>query len=200
MATFRDANQTKAEIREVDTAEGRVSCAGEPGAVVLDVREPDEYEQGAIPGSLTSPGASSRATSRAGSPTRHAARGLLRRWRPLGVRRQDARQLGYTDVVSVAGGFNKWKDEGRDWKAPAVLTAEQRNRYQRHLLLPEVGDRRPAQAARRQGPAARRRRPRLARRAVPRGGRRGHDRHHRHGRRRRVEPAAPDPAQHGPHR
>jgi molybdopterin/thiamine biosynthesis adenylyltransferase len=48
-------------------------------------------------------------------------------------------QLGYTDVVSVAGGFNKWKDEGRDWKVPSVLSAEQRNRYQRHLLLPEVG-------------------------------------------------------------
>ena len=46
--------------------------------------------------------------------------------------------LGYEDVVSVAGGFNKWKDEGRDWAAPRKLTAEQRNRYQRHTLLPEV--------------------------------------------------------------
>src|SRR4029453_13408930 len=42
-------------------------------------------------------------------------------------------------VGSMVGGFNKWKDEGRDWKAPQVLTADQRNRYQRHLLLPEVG-------------------------------------------------------------
>ena len=49
-------------------------------------------------------------------------------------------ELGYTDVVSVDGGFNKWKDEGRDWAGPAVLTPEQRNRYQRHLLLPEVGE------------------------------------------------------------
>ena len=48
-------------------------------------------------------------------------------------------ELGYTDVVSVAGGFNKWKDEGRDWAIPAVLSPDQRNRYQRHLLLPEVG-------------------------------------------------------------
>ena len=47
-------------------------------------------------------------------------------------------QLGYTDVVSVVGGFNKWKDEGRPWTSPASLTADQRNRYQRHLLLPEV--------------------------------------------------------------
>jgi molybdopterin/thiamine biosynthesis adenylyltransferase len=48
-------------------------------------------------------------------------------------------ELGYTDVVSMAGGFNKWKDEGREWKLPAVLGPAQRNRYQRHLLLPEVG-------------------------------------------------------------
>src|SRR6202022_3756508 len=33
---------------------------------------------------------------------------------------------------------NRWKDEGRPWRTPATLTAEQRNRYQRHLLLPEV--------------------------------------------------------------
>jgi molybdopterin/thiamine biosynthesis adenylyltransferase len=37
------------------------------------------------------------------------------------------------------GGFGRWKDEGRDWKQPAVLTPEQSNRYKRHLLLPEVG-------------------------------------------------------------
>ena len=46
--------------------------------------------------------------------------------------------MGYQDVVSVIGGFNKWKDEGRDWATPRKLSAEQRNRYQRHLLLPEV--------------------------------------------------------------
>jgi molybdopterin/thiamine biosynthesis adenylyltransferase len=48
-------------------------------------------------------------------------------------------ELGYTDVVSMAGGFGRWKDEGRDWKVPVQLTHDQRNRYQRHLLLPEVG-------------------------------------------------------------
>jgi molybdopterin/thiamine biosynthesis adenylyltransferase len=39
----------------------------------------------------------------------------------------------------MAGGFGKWKDEGRAWKAPASLSPEQMNRYKRHLLLPEVG-------------------------------------------------------------
>ena len=49
-------------------------------------------------------------------------------------------ELGYTDVVSMAGGFNRWKDEGRNWRVPEVLNPEQRNRYSRHLLLPEVGE------------------------------------------------------------
>jgi molybdopterin/thiamine biosynthesis adenylyltransferase len=40
----------------------------------------------------------------------------------------------------MAGGFNKWKDEGRDWVTPKTLDAAQRNRYQRHLLLPEIGE------------------------------------------------------------
>jgi molybdopterin/thiamine biosynthesis adenylyltransferase/rhodanese-related sulfurtransferase len=51
---------------------------------------------------------------------------------------QTLQQLGYSDVVSMDGGFNRWKDEGRDWRTPRTLSAEQRNRYQRHLLLPEV--------------------------------------------------------------
>ena len=40
----------------------------------------------------------------------------------------------------MIGGFNRWKDEGRDWRVPEVLSPEQRNRYHRHLLLPEVGE------------------------------------------------------------
>jgi molybdopterin/thiamine biosynthesis adenylyltransferase len=48
--------------------------------------------------------------------------------------------LGYTNVVHVAGGFGKWKNEDRPWSAPRRLSADQRNRYQRHLLLPEIGE------------------------------------------------------------
>jgi molybdopterin/thiamine biosynthesis adenylyltransferase len=47
--------------------------------------------------------------------------------------------LGYTNIVSMAGGYGRWKDEGRDWRKPASLTPAQANRYKRHLLLPEVG-------------------------------------------------------------
>jgi len=40
----------------------------------------------------------------------------------------------------MEGGLNRWKDEGRDWRTPRTLSPEQRNRYRRHLLLPEVGE------------------------------------------------------------
>jgi molybdopterin/thiamine biosynthesis adenylyltransferase/rhodanese-related sulfurtransferase len=141
MATFRDLlKQTKAQIREVDTA-GADEARRAPGAVVLDVREPDEYEQGAIPGSVHIPRGHLESNIEGRIPDHDTPLVIIC---AAGTRSAFAaktlEELGYTDVVSVAGGFNKWKDEGREWRAPRVLSPEQRNRYQRHLLLPEVGE------------------------------------------------------------
>ncbi len=140
MASFRELlQQAKAQIREVDTAAGEQLLAD--GWTLLDVREPDEYEQGAIAGSVHIP----RGQLESGIENRVAERST-----PLvamcagGVRSAFAavtlEQMGYTDVVSMDGGFNKWKDEGRAWQRPRTLSPEQRNRYQRHLLVPEVGE------------------------------------------------------------
>jgi len=141
MPTFRDLlKATKAEIREVDTATAD-EMRTQPGAVVLDVREPDEYQQGAIPGALHIPrgqlesNIESRVTDHDATVIIHCASGVRSAFAA-----KTLAELGYTDVVSVAGGFNKWKDEDREWRAPRTLTPEQRNRYQRHLLLPEVGE------------------------------------------------------------
>src|SRR5919199_5314027 len=55
MATYRELlSQAKAQVREVDTA-GAAAAIERPGTVVLDVREPDEYEQGALPGAVHIP-------------------------------------------------------------------------------------------------------------------------------------------------
>jgi molybdopterin/thiamine biosynthesis adenylyltransferase/rhodanese-related sulfurtransferase len=139
MPSFRDLlKTTKERIREVDTAAAAEEVA-RPGTVVLDVREPDEYEQGALPGAIHIPRGHLESQVEAKVPDRDAH---LVVYCAGGTRSAFAAdtlaQLGYTDVVSMAGGFNKWKDEGRPWAAPASLSAEQRNRYQRHLLLPEV--------------------------------------------------------------
>ena len=47
--------------------------------------------------------------------------------------------MGYTDVVSMSGGFQQWKSLGLPWTQPALLSDEQKRRYSRHLLIPEVG-------------------------------------------------------------
>ena len=47
--------------------------------------------------------------------------------------------MGYTDVASMTGGFQAWKSNGLDWTTPPKLTEEQKQRYSRHLLIPEVG-------------------------------------------------------------
>jgi len=139
MPSFRELlAATKSEIREVDTAEAD-ELRRRPGAVVLDVREPDEYEQGAIPGAVHIPRGTlestveNRITDKSAPVIIHCASGVRSAFAA-----KTLSEMGYQDVVSVTGGFNKWKDEGRAWSTPRKLTPEQRNRYQRHLLLPEV--------------------------------------------------------------
>ncbi|MEO5843167.1 MAG: molybdopterin-synthase adenylyltransferase MoeB [Acidimicrobiales bacterium] len=140
MASFRDLlKQAKSQIREVDPAGAEALVEG--GALLLDVREPDEFEQGAVPGSVHIPRGhlesqvEGRVTDRDRPIVVMCAGGVRSAFaaRTLG-------ELGYSDVVSMDGGFNRWKDEGRSWERPRTLTPDQRSRYQRHLLLPEVGE------------------------------------------------------------
>jgi molybdopterin/thiamine biosynthesis adenylyltransferase/rhodanese-related sulfurtransferase len=139
MPSFRELlAATKAEIREVDTDQTDAFRV-QPGAVVLDVREPEEHEQGAIPGALhiargtLESSIESRITDKSTPIVIHCASGVRSAFAA-----KTLTELGYTDVASMMGGFNTWKDEGRDWAAPRKLGADQRSRYQRHLLLPEV--------------------------------------------------------------
>jgi len=140
MASFRDLlAQAKSEIREIDTAEADTARLV-PGTIVLDVREPDEYDQGALPGALHIPRGHLESQIEGKVPDKSAP---VLVYCAGGVRSAFAaktlQDLGFADVVSMAGGFGRWKDEGRDWKTPVSLNAEQRIRYGRHLLLPEVG-------------------------------------------------------------
>lgn len=140
MATFRDllAN-AKSQIVEIDTAtaEARIEAGN---VFVLDVREPDEYDEGALADAIHIPRGhleaqiEARALDRDQTIVVYCAGGVRSAFAA-----RTLQELGYSDVLSMAGGFGKWKDEGRTWRQPVTLTADQRNRYQRHLLLPEVG-------------------------------------------------------------
>ena len=139
MPVFRELfNQARAQIREIDAA-GAEEVLG--SALFLDVREPDEYEQGAIPGSVHIPRGNLELQVEGRVPDRSVP---IVVYCAGGVRSAFAAktlaELGYEDVTSLAGGFNGWKDAGRPWAVPRALSADQRNRYQRHLLLPEVGE------------------------------------------------------------
>jgi molybdopterin/thiamine biosynthesis adenylyltransferase/rhodanese-related sulfurtransferase len=139
MATFRDLlKAAKATVSSVTTEAAAERIAS--GYTVLDVREPDEYQEGAIPGAIHIPRGhlesqvENRLTDKTAPVLVYCASGVRSVFAA-----NTLQQLGYETVAEMAGGFNRWKDEGRDWKKPASLTAEQMNRYKRHLLLPEVG-------------------------------------------------------------
>ncbi len=139
MSTPRELlNAAKAEIKEAEPADV-VDLVG--STTFLDVREPDEYEQGAVPGAIHLPRGHLEFQVEGKLPDKESP---VIVYCAGGVRSAFAaktlQDLGYKDVTSVIGGFNKWKDSGLVWTTPRTLTPAQRNRYQRHLLLPEVGE------------------------------------------------------------
>ena len=141
MATPRDLlNQAKASIREVEPPDAQ-ALLEQGGVTFLDVREPDEYEQGAVPNAVHLPRGhlefqvEGKLPDKSGPVVVYCAGGVRSAFAA-----KTMQDLGYADVQSLIGGFNKWKDDGRPWKAPETLSPAQRNRYQRHLLLPEVGE------------------------------------------------------------
>src|SRR5665647_3274714 len=131
-------NAAKAEIRESDPHEVAERL---DHYYLLDVREPDEFDQGAVPGAIHVPRGNLEFSVEGRLPDKSVPVAI---YCAGGVRSAFAaktlQELGYTDVVSVIGGFNKWKDEGLVWTTPRTMTADQRVRYHRHLLLPEVGE------------------------------------------------------------
>src|SRR5215207_7321097 len=134
--------QIRSQIEEVDPSDVKATLSNGNGIVLLDVRESEESDAGHIPGA------------------KHVARGYLES-RVEGAIGSDRSQrvviycasgqrsalaadtlknlLGYENVASMNGGITLWKDRGYDVEVPVSLTREQRDRYSRHLLVPEIG-------------------------------------------------------------
>jgi molybdopterin/thiamine biosynthesis adenylyltransferase/rhodanese-related sulfurtransferase len=131
--------QIKSRIDEVDPAAVREQVGN--GAVIVDVREPEEWSAGHIPGAIHVPKSYLESRIEGAVPDRsqhvilYCASGNRSAW----AARTLLDDLGYQRVESMTGGFTLWKDRGYEVDMPRTLTTEQRERYSRHLLLPEVG-------------------------------------------------------------
>jgi molybdopterin/thiamine biosynthesis adenylyltransferase/rhodanese-related sulfurtransferase len=138
MSTYRDLlSRTKAEISEVDAAGAKAL----DGALWVDVREVDEWEQGHLPGAVLVPRGNLESRIERLAPDKSQAVVV---YCAVGARSAFAAkslaELGYKDVHSLAGGIEDWKRDGLQIVMPRTLSPERRARYSRHLLIPEIGE------------------------------------------------------------
>ena len=111
------------------------------GAVVIDTREPNEFQAGHVAGANLLPPAQVASGIAELVPDLDQPVVVIC---AVGARSYRATAqlmaMGYRDVVTVAGGLNQWKAEGLPWGLPDATPAVARNpRYARHLVMPEVG-------------------------------------------------------------
>ena len=137
--TYADLlREARSQIREVTPKD--VDSLPDGGTAVIDVREDSEWDQGHLPGAVHISKSYVEQQIEAAVPDKDAPVVL---YCAGGVRSlfaaQTLEQLGYTNVASMSGGFQAWKSAGLPWEAPVILSAEQKQRYSRHLLIPEVG-------------------------------------------------------------
>jgi molybdopterin/thiamine biosynthesis adenylyltransferase/rhodanese-related sulfurtransferase len=143
MASAPDViRQIKERIREVDPREVNDLLNGsDNGAVVVDVREQNEWDEAHLPGAVHVPRSylesriEGAAPDKSGRVILYCASGNRSAWAADALRNV----LGYENVESMKGGITLWKDRGYDVEVPPSLTPEQRERYSRHLVIPEIG-------------------------------------------------------------
>src|SRR6266478_3532526 len=135
---MEEARQLVPEVSP-DDVKARLDRGERP--VLLDVREREEFRQGFVPGAVslprgflemrveeTVPAKDTPIVAYCGGGTRSLLAGRI------------LKELGYTNVVSMRGGFTSWKNQGLPITEQRQFTAEQQIRYSRHFLLPEVGE------------------------------------------------------------
>jgi adenylyltransferase/sulfurtransferase len=140
MASFKELiRQVKSEVREATVEEAEALAAR--GAAVVDVREADEWEKGHLPEAIFIPRGflelriEEKVPDKSRPVVVYCAGGTRS---ALGARA--LQELGYTDVTSLRGGFTSWREEGGPVVVPRALNAGQKERYSRHLRIPEVGE------------------------------------------------------------
>jgi sulfur-carrier protein adenylyltransferase/sulfurtransferase len=141
MATTTDPiEEIKARIEEVEPADAQAELAA-GDAVLLDTREPHEAQISKIEGSELIPPADVLDKIEGVAPDRNQRVLIYCATGNRSARAADAlaSELGYENVASVAGGIEAWTQQGLPISEPEGLTRDQRMRYSRHTLLPEIG-------------------------------------------------------------
>lgn len=134
-------DEARAAVPEVtvDNVKARLENGQHP--VLLDVREREEYREGHLEGALALPRGFMEMRVEEAVPDKetpvvaYCAGGV----RSL-IAARTLKEMGYTDVSSMAGGYTAWKNAGYDWVADRQFSQEQLTRYARHFTLPEVGE------------------------------------------------------------
>jgi adenylyltransferase/sulfurtransferase len=131
----------KREIEEISVQELKQWLDGGETPTLIDIRERDEFIQGHLPGATFIPRGflelqvEQHQTDRDQPVVLYCAGGVR-----SALAARNLKEMGYSRVISLIGGFNGWKNAGFSFKIPTTLTEEQRIRYSRHTLLSEVGD------------------------------------------------------------
>jgi len=131
----------KKAIREETPEQVDARLKSAPRPVLVDVREPDETQQGVIPGAQIIPRGflemrvEDRIPDRDTPVVIYCAGGIR-----SALAAKTLQEMGYRDVVSMSRGFNGWKERGLKITMPRSLRPDQQARYSRHVLLPEVGE------------------------------------------------------------
>jgi sulfur-carrier protein adenylyltransferase/sulfurtransferase len=133
--------QAKAEIEEIQPTEAAAEIDSGDDVALVDVREQAEFDERHIEGAIHVPRSYLESRFEQFVPDRsrriilYCASGI----RSALAAKTLAEDLGYEDVSSMAGGITLWRDRGLPVVTPRALTREQKERYSRHILVPEIG-------------------------------------------------------------
>jgi molybdopterin/thiamine biosynthesis adenylyltransferase len=141
MASYREYfSALRKRVKEATPQEVQELLTGD--VQLGDVREKNEWDEGHLPGAAFVPKSYLEQWAEDRLPSKDKPTILYCAGGVRSVMAADAlRTLGYTNVISMTGGFNRWKDAGLPWTKPETLASEQAQRYSRHLLIPEIGER-----------------------------------------------------------
>lgn len=116
--------EAKAQIREVTTGDAQLALCQ---SVVVDVREPEEVALGHLPGAINIPRGVLEFKIGTLLQTKETSAPLLLYCRSGGrsaLAAVQLQKLGYSNVVSMAGGFDAWSAEGRPADKPVPVSFE----------------------------------------------------------------------------